>query len=251
MTKIGITDLADAALDTSWRKWVIAGKPAVLVTKNVKKLLLENPNLLNQNVIVHATITGYAGTYLEPNVPAYEELFEVLGALKDSQKKRIVIRIDPIVPIKAFVDQSLIVLKEARRLGYNRIRVSILDVYPHVLKRFEPYDIFHFDIKNIYNWDMAHSLTGEHKPYMSHAPLTIREHIIEQFKPCEVCGEPGIRCRGCISSIDLKILGVDDTPRLPEKRQRQFCTCLENKHELLRLGECAHGCLYCFNPRSS
>ena len=40
MVQIGITERGDAALNTGWKKWVENGQPAILITKNVIKLIL-------------------------------------------------------------------------------------------------------------------------------------------------------------------------------------------------------------------
>ena len=79
MVQIGITERGDAALNTGWKKWVENGQPAILITKNVIKLIEENKQLLlNGNVIIHATITGLGGTQFEPHVPNYEKVLEFL-----------------------------------------------------------------------------------------------------------------------------------------------------------------------------
>lgn len=75
MVQIGITERGDAAIDTVWKTWVYEkGLPAILITKDTVKLITENPGLfigdeLKGNVILHATITGMGGNWLEPNVP--------------------------------------------------------------------------------------------------------------------------------------------------------------------------------------
>lgn len=80
MVQIGITERGDAALNTSWKKWVENGQPAILITKNVKKLIEENKQLLlNGNVIIHTTITGLGGTRWEPNVPNYKKDLDIFG----------------------------------------------------------------------------------------------------------------------------------------------------------------------------
>ena len=124
--------------------------------------------------------------------------------------------------------------------------MSILDLYPHVLLRLDPYHDFKYQIKNVYNWDMSHSL-GEDKEYMHHAPLDLRRRILDRFSGSEVCGEPGVRCSGCVSWRDLEALGLNaDEVGKPAEKQRPFCQCLEKK-ELTKLAtECPLKCLYCF-----
>ena len=70
MNEIGITERGDAALDTSWFQWVVEEKqPAILITKDPSKLnRILNDLDFAPNIIVHATITGFGGTILEPIV---------------------------------------------------------------------------------------------------------------------------------------------------------------------------------------
>ena len=73
MQRIGITERGDAALDwVDWWDWVSDGQPAILITKDPQKLSERLTKIDNPKVIVHATITGWGGTPLEPNVPEPE-----------------------------------------------------------------------------------------------------------------------------------------------------------------------------------
>jgi DNA repair photolyase len=242
MESIGITERGDAALDTTWRRWVERGRPAILITKNVGKLLDDNPLLLNQRVIVHATITGYGDSFIEPNVPPSSEMMDALASIEIKYREQVVVRIDPIIPVRACVEQSHHVFEQAWAMGYRRFRVSILDLYPHVMRRFDKYTLFAHELKQVYRWN--ESMQSESSIHCDHS---IRAKIFSQFRECDRCAEPGLRCRGCISSRDLKILNVRDEPALPEVKQRQFCMCLANKTELLyNKTRCDHSCEYCY-----
>jgi DNA repair photolyase len=237
-----ITDFCDASLDLSWFRWVERRKgPITLITKDPGSILKKFPNLLNEQVILHATITGYGGSFLEPNV---RDPSEVLSEVPVHPK--VVIRIDPIVPLPEFVSQSERVYQKAKELGHERVRVSILDLYPHVLKRLEKFSALSYELKQIYSWDLSHSL-GDDRDYMHHCDLQLRRRILARFQGAEVCCEPGLRCSGCVSLRDLKVLGIDPKEAAkPEELQRKFCSCLE-KTEIGRLKDpCAFGCLYCF-----
>ena len=230
---IGVTERGDAALDTAWYKWVQDKKPAILISKNPVLLCERLDQFENPNVIVNATITGYGETVLEPNVINYTEAIEI--GLKNLVKKlgaeRIVLRIDPIVPTEKGIQVALDVLNKAQEIGSFRVRISFIDNYPHVIKRFAEEDIA--------------------LPWTSfHAPLELRQEAFKQIQTksqtmVEICAEPDFFCSGCVSSRDCFTLGIDASEG--GGFQRPLCSCLAQKHELLsKKQKCAHGCLYCY-----
>ena len=70
------------------------------------------------------------------------------------------------------------------------------------------------------------------------------------YSSVEVCGEPGIESKSCLSQTDIDILGLTDKIKLlGNKGQRSSCGCPSNKTELLKVGRphrCENKCLYCF-----
>ena len=223
---IGITERGDAALDPAWTDWVEQGRPAILISKDPMRLYLRlTSHVVNPvpNIIVHATITGFGGTQLEPNVPkaagalkGYENLIELLGV------KRVVLRVDPIIP-SVFGAQTA---EEIANQAKGRVRISFIDQYPHVKERL-------FDAHMSLEWESFH------------APLGLRKKIWEDMGRPEICGEPGFECTGCVSKLDCETLGV--LPGEIDGKQRQYCACLTNKKELLKSrAQCAHRCLYCY-----
>jgi DNA repair photolyase len=243
--KIQTTDYIDAALDHSWYRWVEKRKgPSILITKDPKRLLTDFPRLLNEQVILHATITGYGGTFMEPNVPDPEEEVAFLRDIPD--RKKIVIRIDPVVPLPPFIDRSVHVYTVMKEIGFERFRVSVMDLYPHVLKRFERYPLIAKELKDVYGWDMSHSGSDD-RDYMHHVNFDLRRVILSRFPGVEVCGEPGFRGVGCASRRDLEILGIDPTGyERPESPQRRSCSCLDKKEAGHLSDPCPNGCLYCY-----
>jgi hypothetical protein len=227
MSKIGITERGDAALNLTWIPF-IEHNPAVLISKDPVKLFNVISNLPKiPNIIVHCTITGLGYSDLEPNVPkledsieGYNKLIEFLGS------ERVVLRIDPIIPTKEGVEKAKKVLAHAK----TRVRISFLDNYEHVKARFKLAQIKPLD-------------------YYFHAPLNTRELFYNELKAIyseiEVCGEPGFEDVGCISELDAKILGV--TSNKTSSCQRKSCNCISNKFELLTArSQCYHKCLYCY-----
>jgi len=236
--EIGITERGDAALDLDWVPWVERGKPAILITKDPQRLHRLLQDLFNgividkprheivEGIIVHATITGYGGTVLEPHVPkpsdaleGYEELCKLLGF------DRVVLRVDPVIPTDEGIKIAKAIL-ERQKFIHSRARISFIDNYTHVKERLKA--------------------AGTGLPWESfHAPLELRKRAWEELGKPETCGEPGFECCGCVSEVDCGLFGID--PLLASKGQRKFCSYLANKTELLSNRKpCPHGCLYCY-----
>jgi len=174
------------------------------------------------NVIVHCTITLMGGSILEPNIPKpekamadYHKVCSFLGS------ERVVLRIDPIIEIK-----GIEALKTLASEAEGRVRVSFLDLYPHVRRRLEKAGIS----------------TGERT---FHLPVLERINAWRELGKPEVCAEPGLPSTPCVSKVDCEILGVKPSTKL--KGQRRECKCLANKVELCHWPpKCTYGCLYCY-----
>lgn len=245
MEQIGITERGDAALDHSWEDWVIKeNKPAILITKNLAKLLDDYPFIMNNdNVIIHATITGL-NEFIEPyTFSSWPKQVEALKSLADTPNlnlNRIVLRVDPI--IACFFESQLSKLVIISNI-VPRIRISFLDLYPHVKVRLQnklP--------KNYYD-----AIIHDYAENSIHLPLEYRKDLrfkLEQAinTKVEVCGEPGMDCTGCVSKLDCDALNIKlEPPLYPVKPPREGCKCLLGKKELLNTKHpCAHGCLYCY-----
>ena len=227
--EIGITERGDAALDLNWMPWVREGKPAILITKDPEKLLdvflKDQFESHNFNIIIHTTITGFAGSILEPHIPKGPEVFEAYrNLIKFFSAERVVLRVDPVIPTEHGISLAKSVI--SKRDPSTRVRISFIDQYPHVHKRFKKAGI-------AFPWDSFH------------APLDLRQKAWEELGRPEICGEPGFICTGCVSELDCRILKVK--PMDSNKEQRPFCACLGNKKELLKeKKQCPHNCLYCY-----
>lgn len=221
---IGITEKADPSCNDSWKPWVESGKPAILITKRPRLLLQYlHDNKSKVNVIVHCSITGLGGTDIEPNIEIYQDnlhYYDLMCGILGNN--RVVLRIDPIIPefLITYVYQQIV--KRAK----GRVRISFLDVYPHVFARF--------------------TRKGIKIPWSGfHAPISMRTQIWEDLGRPEVCAEPDLPVTACVSDIDCKILGVE--PRLNYKGQRPLCHCLANKTEIITTPpKCSYKCLYCY-----
>ena len=123
--KIGITEAGDAGVDLSWVDKMGSVDGAVLITKCISPNFVDAAMKFKDKIIVHATITGYGGTILEPLVPyPYEQYGAIMYLIeKGFPKEKIVIRVDPIIPTRKGCERALNVIKTFIDMGFNRYRM--------------------------------------------------------------------------------------------------------------------------------
>lgn len=249
--KIGVTEAGDAGVDLSWEEKLDNVDAAVLITKCVSPDFFDAALEHKDRLIVHATITGYGHSALEPNVPTPHEEFAAIMELAKAgfPMEKIVIRIDPIIPTEKGLSVAYRTMISFMEMGFQRYRVSVIDMYPHARNRFKkaglplPY--------------------GDNGFAPSQAQLSKVDDMLRQAKQflegldngkvlrIESCAEPGltepIAC-GCISDYDLNLLGFsEDAESNGAGYQRKGCMCYAGKTELLKhKTRCPHGCLYCY-----
>lgn len=242
--KIGITERGDASLDFGWVDKMHIVDGAILITKNVSSTFIQTVMQQAKPVIVHATCTGWGGTWLEPRVPDYKTQLNNIQSLLAAgfPKSHIVLRIDPIIPTDEGVSKACAVIEEAKRIGLlpgMRVRVSVLDEYPHVRARIK---------------------TAGYEPFLngyfqaSYYAFSRLDEILSEYEiDIETCAEPYLDSSlwferlGCVSEHDLKIMGLPIEESFINPQNRKGCLCLSCKTELLtNKHPCAHGCLYCY-----
>ena len=233
---VGITERSDPALDKSWVAGMANVKFAIIITKNpgaIREELLQ----YRHKTILHATVTGFGGTILEPGIQNFKSVITDLRLLVESgfPADQIVIRVDPIIPTPKGLQRALDVINHVKDVlpQVKRLRYSFLDMYTHVKERFEK--------------------AGIKLPWSQfHAPEELRKKAVQALESVwkgelESCGEGDSHSLGCISAKDAKILGIDPAIISGKSGQRELCLCPSNKKELLDIhGPCAHGCLYCY-----
>lgn len=222
--KIGVTERGDAARDLSWMPKLKHGQPCILITKSPSSLVDKvSPG---DPVIIHANVTGWGNTRIEPSVnqpeteiDGYQALIEKIGV------EKVVLRIDPIFPTPKGIERAKQVL--AYRHPSGRVRISFLDAYNHVRLRFE-----------------REGMTIPWKGF--HAPIEVRKTALKELgNNIEICGEPGFPCQGCVSKVDADTLGISVSGA--RKGQRKTCNCIVEKTELLKgKQQCENRCLYCY-----
>ena len=247
--KVGITEQGDASVDYSWKEGLSNVDGAVLITKNVTNRFIQEVLPYKNRVIVHATITGYGDTVIEPNSPTVADSFSQVCALVDKgfPAEKIVIRVDPIIPTPKGILTAYNVIAQFMEVGFSRFKVSILDMYPHVRERFKsknlplPYgDNFSPSKKQIVE---VNKLIKMLKGYWIALGNKFGDLRIES------CAEGSLTesiITGCISSYDLKLLGLPDEND-SVGYQRKGCLCFSGKTELLNgKRRCPYKCLYCY-----
>ena len=144
--KIGITERGDAAIDLSWEGKMNQVAGAVLITKNCgAEAFIQAVARNKDRVIVHTTITGNGASFIEPNVPHPDETIKGLWKLVSIiDPKRIVLRIDPIIPNEAGRSWIPYLISKLPP-GVKRVRFSIIDNYKHLQQRglYLPWQGFH------------------------------------------------------------------------------------------------------------
>ncbi len=247
--KIGITEAGDAGIDLSWVDKLNFVDGAIVITKQItpqfKEAVLKNKNKL----IIHATITGYGATMLEPNVPApqneYDRLVELIN--DGFPINKIVVRVDPIIPTTKGVKLASQIIKAGIGLGFINYRISVIDMYPHVRQRFSqnnlplPYGESGFYPSKAQFSDVDEMLKG----LMEYGKSKIGDDFT-----IEACAEPQLKNvihEGCIAARDLELLDLCDEKSEFYGYQRKDCMCYSGKTELLSSKKrCPHGCLYCY-----
>lgn len=259
MVKIGITEGGDGALQLdevleNARKFNVDG--IILITKAPHLLLDRIDEIKSLNIIIHCTITGYGytafGKYIEPNVVHPDRAIEAYHELKEIfNTRRVVLRIDPIIPTFPFIYYHYNVLANAVEHNNQRVRISFLDNYKHIKDRIE--ELIHGD-------DYYGVKAGKYLKllffnlYASqlHAPVQLRKSAYNLLKfyygkEFEICAEPGFDCTGCISEIDYRVFGFSLPEKAEYSKQRKLCKCITPKIELLsERKRCKHSCIYCY-----
>lgn len=255
--KIGITEYGDAGRDLSWTEGIKKCDGAILVTKTITKSFGEILLKQEKPIILHCTCTGMGATNMEPGVYSPDRQLKALSHLIDKgfSRERIVLRVDPIYPSEYGIKLSKNVLGQALKMfGTDiRVRVSVMDMYPHSKRRLEQIG---FDVDPIYHG----------KFYASEECLRCVADMLNKYPfHYELCAENTLfgflnnaDTNGCVSEKDLKIMGIDVPANIKINPQnRQGCHCLSCKYELLRpkasenckVRDCVNRCIYCFWKR--
>lgn len=240
MSKIGVTEQGDAALDFSWVDKLGAVAGAIVITKELSPAFREVLLANQERLMLHLSCTGYGRTVIEPNVPTLSQTLEQLDYLlqRGFPLERLVVRVDPIIPTEKGIATAKKVIEAMYHLGVRRIRVSVLDMYRHVQERFQraglplPY---------------GNSFQASTEQFKALDRTLLRIMCEHPGLTIESCSEPALKVPekvGCVGKYECDLFGVNMTTGY---KQRKSCLCCGEKVELLSTKHpCAHGCLYCY-----
>lgn len=244
---VGVTETRDPGL--CWMELKKLHRSNVIITKH-----LENPDfrswLLEHQkcIILHATITGWGGTPVEPGVISYQESIDYLKELlKDGfPANQVVLRVDPVIPnTDGFNKLVDVVHKYALIQGPVRVRLSMLDNYMHIRRKMQSLGV---------DMSMYQGFRANDQAFNHLNELICKMKKEWQHLEFESCAEPLLTsCQqlGCVSQKDIDILGLTGVVRLEGKtHQRRDCLCPDNKLQLTGgwniPTKCSSKCAYCY-----
>lgn len=259
--KIGFTERGDADRDLSWLPKLLGNdnlKGAVLITKSAQDRAFQDAALeanAHKPCVLHAGITGWGGTRMEPGVYSAETVLAAVRHLIDAgfPASRTVLRIDPIIPTVYGITRATQVLQLASTYlpDVSRVRISIYDDYfagrTEMVKRGFP------AVDGIIKWKSEQERRPTQEWVKSIAETLVAARPDQIF---ECCAEPELCetypdhfvAQGCCSQADITAMGLE----LPREfgvngQNRHGCLCLRCKTELLEhKNPCPNDCAYCY-----
>lgn len=217
----------------------------VIWTKNPMNMItagaLKEALSVYAQLYIQLTITGLGGSILEPRIPEWEEVVEmvpdILGLVKEP--RRISWRFDPIVQAEIYgrkitnVNLFPLLAARVRKFGITTCRTSWVEPYKKVTRRMEKKG-FHL---------IPYSI-NERMDQAKHLEL-IAEEIGMKIQYCSMDGFARSRCIDGNFLSELHPDGLMCSLR-KAKGQRKLCGCTES----LDIGwyslKCCNGCLYCY-----
>lgn len=249
---IGITQAGDAGVDLSWVERLRDVDAAVVITRHITPDFYDAVLANKDKLIVHAVLSGFGKSVLEPNVPSVYEEFNAIHALIHAgfPQEKVVIRVDPIIPTEKGLRSALDVLEWCMDTGFRRFRIHVLTMQPEVIRRFLdaglplPYGSKRYADRE--QRQMVDAMLEEAMAYWTNQGHRASELRIES------CAEPylnvPIQC-GCISEYDFDLLGLNKEFSDSAGSWKKSCMCYSGRTELLpKCQRCKHKCLYCEWP---
>ena len=241
--RIGITERGDPSIDFSWIEGIDEMDGTILITKNLTDRVISWVKPYLNKTIFHISCTGYGGTVLEPNIPKFKEQLKQAKKLLNMKvpSDRVVIRVDPIIPTKKGIERARTVIETAIPMGFNRFRISVIDMYPHVRERFTKA-----------NLALPYGDKFSAPAYMFEDVDNMVKQLKEQYPEISIesCAEGKLKetiQSGCVGKKDIELLGLSAENVDEEGYQRKGCMCCSAKTELLsKKSQCPYKCLYCY-----
>lgn len=260
--RIGVTEAGDAGIDLSWYEKLMTNDElvgSILITKAIANKSFQDKVfelIKSKPTIIHADVTGWGGSAMEPRIKTPEESIHAVRAFIDAgfPAENMVLRIDPVIPNEEGLKRATHVVELAKEMipDVKRIRISIYDDYynsrQEIVKRgYAPID----DITKRKN-------EIERRPIEEQVVL-VAHTLMDVANPdqiFEVCAEPELaeafpdrfQWSGCLSQKDCDIMNIEVPRGIGINGQKRFgCRCLRMKTELLsNKKRCPHNCAYCY-----
>ena len=217
----------------------------VIWTKNPYNLIYHQ-NLRDilttySQLYLHLTITGLGGTPLEPRIPPWPQVIDMLPQVVEliGGPERISWRFDPIVMAEystELLNNSplfFLIAESVKMQGITTCRTSWASPYKKVIRRMQQKG---FVLKPV---------STEEQKIQAHEMEKIAGHLGMKLFYCSMEGFPRSRC------IDGELLNNLHPGKLScstrkAKGQRTRCGCTESIDIGWYTLKCGHGCLYCY-----
>lgn len=214
----------------------------------LRKVLIDNKS----KIIVHYTVSGYAGTPFEPKTPHPAVAYKNLQAFINEgfPPQQIVLRIDPIIPTEKGLEVVNTVLEVFQTLNIKRCRYKMF-LYPKELsQRAALQQAFPLIGGNPYasvEYGKVFYSSGPHHRRM------VKELLEKwtwhyRFETCDkddfVTSDDAVPC---ISVTDLQILGWKNVKLVHDWKSKNRCHCPIGTIELSTKTntQCAVQCMHC------
>lgn len=220
---------------------VLWTKTPYLLFRNDHKKLLKRLLEYDQ-IYAHVTITGLGSSFLESNIPPYQDTIDLLPRLIDVVKspKRINIRFDPVLNLvhkngKIVCNLALFpkIAALCKDKGVTEFTFSWMTAYKKVRRRLGKLGFEKFEAEPALKEKQAEKLNAWAKAIGIH------------LKGC--CTQPFFPAYGCINGRLLTQLHPNNEKCTLEKPtgQRELCVCTKSR-DIGWYYSCPNGCSYCY-----
>lgn len=227
MTTWGSTENGDPAFDSSWLNKLCDVN--LIITKNLSDWMIDRLIENKARCILHLTVTGLGGSFIEPGVPTVDYNARQLKKLFEHgfPCTQTVLRIDPM--ISAYLAKHI--LDAFCDTGVTRVKFSFLNLTNYTSNSLSDAEI------NRCIEDATELIDYSHAKNYQYT-----------FESCAGAWlkHKDIQLRGCMNEKEAGSLGLKDVRFEHGKRNRNFCLAPLNRVELLEGHKCLHNCKYCF-----
>ncbi len=138
--KIGITNHGDAGIDFQWVKVLELDNSldcAVILTRCLNEEMVKPLLRFQHKIILGISVSGYAGTAIEPHTPSTDTVLQILSDLLDKgfPQKQVLLHIAPVIPTAKGLKRADEVF-HAFSETVTHIRTNLIEANPVIQERF-------------------------------------------------------------------------------------------------------------------